>query len=110
MFVYCGPPIVYLLGIEENRKKTQIILKSKIGVFENKVYKSSKVIHEENIQPFQCHHGGEMMNLSNFYQNYSLETDGSILAWYPNEEGIVMHTIEKQDYCININEKQKVSP
>ena len=52
MIVYCGSPIVYLLGIEENRKKTKIIIMSKIRVFENKVHKCPKVIHEENKKCF----------------------------------------------------------
>ena len=51
MFTSCGSPIVYLLGIEENRKKTKLILKSKIEVFENKLYKCPKISDEENVRP-----------------------------------------------------------
>ena len=77
----------------------------KIGNFSVNFSSNKEAVHEENIQPFQCLQGGEMMDLSNFYQNYSVEADGNILAWYPNGKGIVIDSIEKQDYCININHK-----
>ena len=50
--VSCGSPLVYWLGIEENRKKTKEMFRSKIEVFETKKIKRSKTNHETNEQPF----------------------------------------------------------
>ena len=45
LVVSCGSPMVYLLGMEENRKKTKEMFRSKIEVFEKK--KKQEVILEK---------------------------------------------------------------
>ena len=51
LILSCGSPLIYLLGIEENRKKTQALLKSKIEIFEKKKTRSPKDMTESNQQP-----------------------------------------------------------
>ena len=65
---------------------------------------SPELFYDENnsasVKPFQCGRGSEMMELSVRYQNYSLLSDGNILAWFPAGAGNTTHSIQIHDYCI----------
>ena len=55
--VSCGSPLVYLLGMEENRRKTKLIFRSKIEVFYKNKTNNSEAKHESNQQPFPIVNG-----------------------------------------------------
>ena len=55
--VSCGSPLVYLLGMEENRRKTQLIFRSKIELFYKNKTNNSEAKHESNQQPFPIVNG-----------------------------------------------------
>ena len=40
----CGTPLVYYLGIEENRQKAREYFQSRIGIFQKKVNEQKKLV------------------------------------------------------------------
>ena len=47
----CGSPLVYLMGIEENRKNAKKLLKSNLEVFDKKKSNSEEVNQHPEIEP-----------------------------------------------------------
>ena len=61
--ISCGSPIVYLMGIEENRKNTKKLLKLKLEIFDKKESTSEEVNQnpdEVNQHPEEVHQHPEL--------------------------------------------------